>query len=332
MKEYMNDIEKLFACFDKSATLLSRELEITYLEALAEAGENVSLQDIVQDVNDEVKAELSRLLKDIGQSTFQREDVCKAFQLAILKGMREAAQPHHAPTPDAVGLFMSYLVQKLTKESKALTIVDPAIGSGNLVFAILNGLTDKKVRMYGFEVDETLLKLAYVSSNLQEQEIELFHEDSIRTPVIPEADLVITDLPIGYYPHDHIAENFQLKEEDGHSFSHYLMIERAMTACVPGGFVLLLIPNGLFEGEHAQKLNKYLKAEANIFCLLQLPQSMFKTELFGKSILLLQKKSADSIQPRQALFAQLPSFSKREQLTDMLKQIDRWFKEELQID
>ena len=186
--------------------------------------------------------------------------------------------------------------------------------------------------MYGFEVDETLVKLAYVGSNLQEQEIELFHEDSIRTPILPEAHLFITDLPVGYYPHDDIADNFHLKEAKGHSFSHYLMIERALRKCVAGGYVLMLIPNGLFETEEAKKLNDYLKAEANILSLLQLPMSMFKAEQFGKSILLLQKKSAETNPPRQALFAQLPSFEKREQLADMLKQIDRWFKEELNID
>ena len=129
----MNDIERLFAFFDQNAMLLSEELEITYLEALAEAGENLYLQETNQDVSDEVKERLQQALKELSGISFQREDVRKAFQLAILKGMKEAAQPHHAPTPDAVGVFMSYLVQKLMKERREFTIVDPAIGSGNLL-------------------------------------------------------------------------------------------------------------------------------------------------------------------------------------------------------
>ena len=45
----------------------------------------------------------------------ENEQIRKALQLAILKGMKESSQPNHQMTPDAIGMFISYLVGKFTK-------------------------------------------------------------------------------------------------------------------------------------------------------------------------------------------------------------------------
>ena len=37
---------------------------------------------------------------------------------------------------DAVGMFVSYLVGKFTKNQKELVMLDPAVGTGNLLFAM----------------------------------------------------------------------------------------------------------------------------------------------------------------------------------------------------
>ncbi|WP_252313550.1 hypothetical protein [Sinobaca sp. H24] len=86
-------------------------LGLTYLEALAEAGENLLQQEVVQSLPDEQKKELQKKLEAGLPPEMKREEIRKAFQLAVIKGMKENVQPHHAMTPDAVAMFMGYLAE-----------------------------------------------------------------------------------------------------------------------------------------------------------------------------------------------------------------------------
>ncbi|WP_078430128.1 class I SAM-dependent methyltransferase [Alkalihalobacterium alkalinitrilicum] len=331
MLEPKTNIEKLFVAIDESAELLKEELDITYLEALADAGENLFQGEVVQEISSATKKQLESRLAQIDFEVLHKEEVRKALQLAVLKGMKEATQPNHALTPDTVAIFISYLVNKITSKKEEVTIGDPAVGTGNLLTAVLNGLQKKKVKSYGLEADETLLHLAFVSANLQEQQIELYHQDSIRPLSLAPVDVILSDLPVGYYPNEEIAFQYELKAKEGRSFVHHLMIEKSVELTKENGYLIFLIPNFLFESDQAPALNAYLKEKTIILGLLQLPQTMFKNAQHGKSILILQKKGDEAVQPRQALLADMPSFSRQDALADMLKQIDRWFEEELNI-
>ncbi|WP_246031641.1 class I SAM-dependent methyltransferase [Salibacterium salarium] len=323
----VTEVEKLHGLIDEMATSIQKHTDVTYLEALAEAGENIFQQAVIQTLPDDEKKRLEEKLKQELPEEMKKEQIRKAFQLAVIKGMKEAVQPHHAMTPDAVAMFMGYLVEKLTSKKESLALLDPAAGTANLLSAVLNQVP-KETIAYGTEVDETLLKIAYVLSNLQEHDVELFHQDSIENLASPQADAVVADLPVGYYPKDEVAESFRLKAAEGHSYLHHLMIEKSMNHVKAGGFFVLLIPNFIFESDEASSLHQYIKDEAVILGLLQLPSSMFKSGQFGKSIWLLQKKGPEVVQPGQALLAELPSFSDQDALLDMMKQMDKWFKEE----
>ncbi|MCL7747806.1 class I SAM-dependent methyltransferase [Halalkalibacter alkaliphilus] len=324
-------MEELYTYLDDVALYLETNGEVTYLEGLAEAGENLFRGEVCQSVNPEQKKWLLDKLSSMDLESVSKEDVRKAYQLAVLKGMKGAVQPHHSMTPDAVCLFLSYLVNKvLNKSEEPAVLLDLAAGSGNLVNAILNQ-SNKSLSAGAFEVDETLLKLAFVSANLQKHELQLFHQDSIEPIAFQEVDLVVTDLPVGYYPKDQIAQDYVLKAEEGHSFIHHLMIEQAINKTKAGGFLFFLVPNFLFQSEQAKQLHEYVKGKANILGLLQLPKSMFQSDQFGKSIFMLQKKGEQTRQPKQALLAELPSFNKKDSLADMMKQINKWFQEELSI-
>ncbi len=324
-------MEELYTYLDDVALYLETNGEVTYLEGLAEAGENLFRGVVCQSVNPEQKEWLLDKLSSMDLESVTKEDVRKAYQLAVLKGMKGAVQPHHSMTPDAVCLFLSYLVNKvLNKSEEPAVLLDLAAGSGNLVNTILNQ-SNKSLSAGAFEVDETLLKLAFVSANLQKHELQLFHQDSIEPIAFQEVDLVVTDLPVGYYPKDQIAQDYVLKAEEGHSFIHHLMIEQAINKTKAGGFLFFLVPNFLFQSEQAKQLHEYVKGKANILGLLQLPKSMFQSEQFGKSIFMLQKKGEQTRQPKQALLAELPSFNKKDSLADMMKQINKWFQEELRI-
>lgn len=323
------DMEKLFQVFDNTAAIIMNELNISYLEALAETGENLFEGKILQDLESFSTRRLEKEYETIDITTVPRETIRKAFQLAILKGMKEAIQPNHEMTPDAVCLFISYLTEKLMQSNKSYSLLDPAYGTGNLVTTILNN-TDKVITAYGVEVDETLIRLAYVSANLQKHEIELFRQDALQPIFVEDVDLVVSDLPVGYYPNDSVANEYELRAADGgDSFSHFLYIEKSLSHLKEGGFLIAMIPNFMFEGDGASSLHEFIKKNAVIIGLLQLPLSMFKNNKHAKSIFILQKKGEGVQSPKQALLAELPSFSKKEAMKGMIKMIDNWFKDNL---
>lgn len=276
-------VEQFFHVLDQSATLLQNQLSVTYLEAVVQTGENLFQKDVLQQLDPVAKESLRTLYQSIQLERLSKETVRRGMQLAILKGMREATQPHHEMTPDAVCLLLAHFVEKLAGERSAFTLLDPVCGTGNLLTAVLNHCT-KKRKVAGVEVDDLLIRLAYVNANLQGHEVELIHQDSLRPLFVDPVDFICADLPVGIYPDEKTALNFVLAEQGGRSYSHHLLIEQSLHYTKPGGYLLFLIPNGLFETEQAEKLKAFLKKEAVIVGLLQLPDSLFKNKAHAKRV------------------------------------------------
>ena len=249
---------------------------------------------------------------------FTKEEIRKAYQLVILKGMKENVQPNHQMTPDTVGMLISYLVDKFMQQP-SFRLLDPAIGTGNLLTTVLNQLP-KNVQSIGVEIDDLLLKLAYVNANLQEHPIEFFNQDSLEPLFIDPVDAVIADLPVGYYPNDVRALDYKLKANEGHSYAHHLFIEQSVRHTKPGGYLFFIIPNGLFESDQAGQLREFFKEEVIIQGVLQLPISMFNNKNAAKSILILQKKGEGIVAPKQALLVNLPNLTNALEMDNMLKQ------------
>ncbi|CAM3528276.1 class I SAM-dependent methyltransferase [Aeromicrobium ponti] len=323
-------VEDLFTIFNETATIMQEELQCTYLEALAETGENLFHESILQEELSELTVKrLKKSYESVNLSDYTKEEIRKSFQLSILKGMKENVQPNHQMTPDAVGMLIGYLVDKFVQE-KSFRLLDPAVGTGNLLTTVMNHQKDKTVEATGVEIDDLLIKLAYINANLQEHPIQFFNQDSLEPLFIEAADAVVSDLPIGYYPNDVRSAEYKLKADEGHSYSHHLFIEQSINHVKPGGFLFFIIPNGMFESEQAPKLHEYLKENAYIQGLMQLPLTMFKNEKAAKSIFILQKKGEGVTPPKQALLVNLPSLSKTTEVEKILKKIDAWYKESKQ--
>ncbi|PEE98172.1 SAM-dependent methyltransferase [Bacillus thuringiensis] len=320
-------VETLFSIFDSSAVVLRKELDVTYLEALVETGDNLFEGAILQEELSESAIErLNREYSTFNEETYKGEEIRKAFQLAILKGMKEGVQANHEMTPDAVGMFMSYLFHKFMQGQNEITVLDPAIGTGNLMTTVFNsakeGLT---MSGFGVEVDEVLIKLALVNANLQKHAIEFFHQDGLAPLYIDPVDAVVSDLPIGYYPNEIGASEYKLKADEGMSYAHHLFIEQSVKHTKEGGYLFFLVPNFIFESDQAPKLHAFIKETCFIQGLLQLPVSMFKNEKNTKSIFVLQKKGANVTMPKQALLVELPKFSNMKAMENIMDQLNTWF-------
>lgn len=326
---YETSVEKLFTIFDQTSAILQEELACTYLEALAETGENLFHGEVLQDsVSEITKKRLQKEYADLTITSFPPEEIRRAFQLAILKGMKGNTQPNHQMTPDSIGLLISYLTRKFLADREHISILDPAVGTGNLLSTIVNAYNqDSNIQSFGVEVDELLIRLAYIGANLQGQYTEFYHQDGLGLLLVDPVDLVVCDLPVGYYPNDLQAKEFQLNASEGHAFAHHLFIEQSIKHTKPGGYLFFLIPNGLFETKEAPKLHRFLKETAYIQGILQLPFSIFKNNQAAKSIFILQKKSPEVKAPKEVLLATLPSLSKKEAVDKILWKMEKWFKE-----
>ncbi|MBL4951126.1 class I SAM-dependent methyltransferase [Neobacillus sp. OS1-32] len=319
-------VEQLFTLFNETSIRLQDELGCSYLEALAESGENVFQGAVLQEELSELTVKwLTKQYEGIHLGQYSKEEIRKAFQLVILKGMKEMVQPNHQMTPDSVGMLTAFLVEKFIK-TPSFRLLDPAVGTGNLLLTVLN-YTDKNVAAYGVDIDDLLLKLAYINANLQQQPVQFYNQDSLETLFIDPVDAVIADLPVGYYPNDIRADDYQLKADNGHSYAHHLFIEQSVRHTKPGGYLFFIIPNGLFESEQAGKLHDFIKEHLLIQGLLQLPVSMFKNKNAAKSIFIVQKKAADLKPPKQALLVNLPSLSNKLEMDKILFKINKWFQD-----
>ncbi|WP_444684016.1 class I SAM-dependent methyltransferase [Alkalicoccus luteus] len=317
--------EQYFQVLDQGTEKIRAKEDNLYIEALGTMGEALFQRNFAL-AGEDLRAELEQAAASL-PSQMHREEVRRAIQLAVLKGMKEAVQPHHAMTPDAVALFMGYLTNLLLqKEEGKPVLLDPAAGSGNLMTAVLNQLP-MDAHFVAAEPDETLLKLAFMNANLQEHEVDLFHQDSVASPLLDHADAVVCDLPAGYYPDDETASGFLVKAEEEKTYVHHLLIERSIRHVKEGGFLVLLVPNQLFHSNQAAQLQEMIRKSAHIYAVLQLPETMFKTRGSGKSMLILRKKKDGIVPPSQALLAEMPSFTKEAALADMMKRISGWIED-----
>ncbi|MGX7419415.1 class I SAM-dependent methyltransferase [Carnobacterium gallinarum] len=330
------EIESLYTKLNTSVQLLQQEIDVSYLEALLETGEN--LLEGKTDNSEETLAietvnRLNFLYQDVSLQDMEPEEIRKAFQLALLKGAKaDQLQANHQMTPDAIGFIMSYLLEKIIpEETTELRVLDVAVGTANLLSTIYNSLMLKKIKVdaEGVDIDDLLLSLAAVGTALQRQTVRLTHQDVLQDLLIDPVDVVMGDLPVGYYPVDDRAKRFKTAAKEGHSYAHHLMIEQSIGYLKEGGLGVFLVPSQLFETEEASALTKFIQESSYLQGMLHLPKELFKTEHSRKSILLIQKKGATAKQAKQVLLAEIPDFKNQQAMLHFMNEVDTWKKENI---
>ncbi|MCJ1781009.1 class I SAM-dependent methyltransferase [Mammaliicoccus sciuri] len=310
MTEEKNMMEVLFEKLDVKSKDLHDENGQSYIENLG-----LAMEDIYTNQRD--------LLE---QSTLQERR--KAFQFAYLSLLKEEViQPNHQMTPDSIGFILSYLVNLFNKNKKELNIVDIASGTGHLSATINEQNQDKTLMHHLIEVDPVLQRVSIHLANFLEIPFDVYPQDAIMPLPLEEADVIVGDLPVGYYPLDERSKEMKLGFDEGHSYSHYLLLEQAVMATRPGGYVFLIVPTNIFEGEEVKQLQKYIATETEMQAFLNFPNSLFKTEQSRKSLLILQKKDPGITKSVEVLLANIPDFKAQSQLQTFLSEVDEWMKE-----
>ncbi|MEC5416193.1 class I SAM-dependent methyltransferase, partial [Staphylococcus hominis] len=291
MAEEQTIMERLFRTLDDKAKSLNEENGQSFIENLG-----LAMEDVYRN---------QRTLLE--QATFQ--DRRKAFQFAYLSLLQEEnIQANHQITPDSIGLILGFLVQKFTENNKELQIVDIASGAGHLSATVNEVLKDSEVMHHLIEVDPVLSRVSVHLANFLEIPFDVYPQDAIMPLPLEEADVVIGDFPIGYYPLDGRSKEMKLGFEEGHSYSHFLLIEQAVYALKQSGYAFLVVPSNIFEDEHVKQLQNFITTETEMQAFLNLPKTLFKNENARKSILILQKKKANETKPVEVLLANIPDF------------------------
>lgn len=294
----------------------------TYLDGAAESSGQLYLEQLITACRNWSAGESAPELH--GDVT--KEEIRRGLQLAILKGMRQNVQPNHQMTPDAIGMLIARIADLLTDGDRDIRVIDPAAGTGNLLFTVMN-LLGRHAAASAVEIDELLARLMAAAADLLEQEVEIYVQDALRPLLIDPADLAVCDLPVGYYPDDDNALNFEMMPAEGHAYAHHLFIEQTMKHLKEGASGIFLVPQSLFDSAQSQLLHAYLKKHTVIRAVLQLPPTLFKNASQAKSLLILGKPSAEQKTAPDVLLANVPDMSDRNAMLSFFAKLEDWAQE-----
>ncbi|MBI5974237.1 class I SAM-dependent methyltransferase [Staphylococcus canis] len=307
MTESQTVMEQLFKVIDEKTKVLNEENGQSFIENLGLALEHIYTSQ-------------RQLLE---QSTLQ--DRRKAFQFAYLSQLqREEVQANHQITPDSIGLIVGFLISQFQNNSEAVHIVDLGSGSGHLSASIHEVMKDTTLMHHLVEVDPVLSRLSIHLANFLEIPFDVYPQDALMPLPFEEADIVVGDLPIGYYPNDERSHEMRLGFEEGHSYAHYLFIEQAIETVKPSGYVFLVVPSQIFEDSNVKQLENFIATETEMQAFLNLPKTLFKSEKAQKSILILQRKKQGETKPVEVLLANIPDFKNPQNFQNFITELKEW--------
>jgi site-specific DNA-methyltransferase (adenine-specific) len=311
-------------------TQLAQEAQISHIDALIEVLEN--LQSRTVQVTDGQPAEpLASALRDfIEHAQWDQltvDEQRKILQLVTLHAQRaDEVQTNHQLTPDGIGFLLGDLILQ-TSQSVQPVMTDLTTGTGNLLQTVSEILERDERHIqaaYGFDNDDTQLALAAINDALiARSDAHFYQTDVVAQEMTPTSDIVIGDVPVGYYPLTP-SQTYQTRQTDGKSLVHQLLIEKSLQALKEDGWAYIIVPAMSLTGEQAKPLMQFLNSDAvQLRAFLSLPVNFFKNKAAAKAILVLQKGSQPA---REVLVGQYPDLKDIENLKKFLQEIKEWAK------
>lgn len=248
------------------------------------------------------------------------EDWRRVYQFLLLKGAQlDKLQANHQFTPDSLGFILLFLLETLTAKS-ALDVLEIGSGTGNLALTLLNNAS-KQLDYLGIELDDLLIDLSASMSEVMGADLHLVQGDAVRSQLLRESDVIISDLPVGYYPDDAIASRYQVAATGEHTYAHHLLMEQALKYLKPEGLAIFLAPTDLLTSPQATLLKEWLSSQASLLMVVTLPDDLFGSKQLSKSIFILQKQADKT---RETFVYPLVSLKDPEVLRDFMAAVKEW--------
>lgn len=266
-------------------------------------------EDLVQANNDKLR-----------QLNLTKEEWRRAFQFIFIKvAQTESLQANHQFTPDSIGFILMFLMEELTDGQK-LDILEIGSGTGNLAQTLLNN-SSKELDYMGIEVDDLLIDLSASIAEVMGSSAQFVQEDAVRPQILKESDVIISDLPVGYYPNDEIAKRYQVASDTEHTYAHHLLMEQSLKYLKKNGIAIFLAPANLLTSPQSDLLKTWLKGYADIIAVITLPETIFGSPANAKSIFVLQKQAE---QTPETFVYPLVDLQSRENMVDFIENFQEW--------
>ena len=282
-------IEQAYTYLLENIQIIQNDLTTNFYDALIEQnGIYLDGQTELEQVKTNNQA-LKRL-------ALRKEEWLRTYQFLLLKAAQiEPLQANHQFTPDAISQLIIFLIEQLWP-AKEVSILELGSGMGILGASFLTSIS-KKVDYLGIELDDLLIDLAASISEVMGLPAVYVQGDAVRPQILKESDVVVSDLPLGYYPDDQIASRYQVAAKNEHTYAHHLLMEQSLKYLKKDGYAIFLAPSNLLTSPQSELLKHWLRENAQIVAMISLPEDLFAQATQSKAIFVLQKKQDKDLEP-----------------------------------
>ena len=309
-------IEKAYGYLLENTQTIQNDLQTNFYDALVE--QNAIYLDGQTELT--LVKENNQRLKDLN---LNKEEWRRSFQYLLMKAAQtEPLQANHQFTPDGIGFLLVFLVDQLAS-SDQVDVLEMGSGTGNLAQTLMNNC-QRSLDYLGLEIDDLLIDLAASMAEVMKADVNFAQGDAVRPQVLKESDVIISDLPVGYYPDDAIASRYQVASPQGHTYAHHLLIEQSLKYLKPGGFAIFLAPNDLLTSEQSPLLKQWMQDHAQVLAMVTLPENLFRSANLAKTIFVFRKQEEAVVQP---FVYPLTDLQDQEDLMKFRESFQNWNKE-----
>lgn len=327
----MQAIEVLYPKYESAVLKLQEILKTDFTNALIETFDNLE-DDSVKVENDvPTKAQISELeeiyhgLEYDDLTPENRQTIFYLLSVAAIN--RDNLDYNLAVTPANIDVAVALVMSKFATDLSNLTVVDPVVGTGHFLYSILAEYQPnlkKNMKVIGIDNNPDLLNMADINSKLFNQDTELVLQDSLEEWPVESADVIVGEFPVGYYPNDENAKNFDFVKEEGHSFTHELLVEQIVKYLKPDGLAFLVVPAVLLQSETAANFVQWLVKKVYLDAIIDFPDDLFTESSMKKSLLVLQNHGPESKPVENILLARLGNLKDKQTLVDFNSQLNKW--------
>ena len=282
-------IEQAYTYLLENVQIIQNDLATSFYDALIEQnGIYLDGQTNLEQVKKNNQA-LKRL-------ALRKEEWLRTYQFLLMKAAQtEPLQANHQFTPDAIGHLMIFIIEQLCP-TEDLSLLELGSGMGILGASFLTSM-NKKVDYLGIELDDLLIDLAASIAEVMDLRMGFVQGDAVRPQVLKESDIIVSDLPVGYYPDNQTASRYQVAAKDEHTYARRLLMEQSLKYLKTGGYAIFLAPTDLLTSPQSELLKSWLTEQAQLVAIIALPEDLFAQGAQSKTIFVLQKKTGEAIEP-----------------------------------
>ena len=306
-------IEQAYTYLLENVQIIQNDLATSFYDALIEQnGIYLDGQTNLEQVKKNNLA-LKRL-------ALRKEEWLRTYQFLLMKAAQtEPLQANHQFTPDAIGHLMIFIIEQLCP-TEDLSLLELGSGMGILGSSFLTSM-NKKVDYFGIELDDLLIDLAASMAEVMDLQMGFVQGDAVRPQVLKESDIIVSDLPVGYYPDDQVASRYEVAASEGHTYAHHLLMEQSLKYLKNGGFAIFLAPSNLLSSPQSDLLKLWLKKNAQLVAMITLPENLFSQDSNSKAIFVLQKKGLKAVEP---FVYPLNNLRDSQELVDFKEKFQNW--------